>query len=336
MKPPHVLNRLRDAVFAAHARMEVKSLMYALIHRADGKTLECTPSIPTIARDAGMEEQTARKWLEALVACGAVTRRDRSDGARQMSPVWQVVEAELRSRLEGIPQPKRGGVRVSAADGGGKDPTGREDATGGKDHTTPVPNTPPGVGASLGQGWGQTPHTNTISEHDQRTRSLNPPACAGPGGGAAPSPTGSHPLFAPAADTRIRVGRSLVPPDLLALLSAGIAPDGRMIEGIRRVGNVSVQHHLLDKAIESTEVLLRKTRADLKYDGVKSSIIDELERYLPVRWGDDCRLSALAAPAPTPAPRSRDPGDAIAVLAARRRERDGPPIRTVLTPSTLE
>ena len=149
-----------------------------------------------------------------------------------------------------------------------------------------------------------------------------------------------HPLFAPPVDTRIRVGRSLVPPDLPALLSAGIAPDGRMIEGIFRVGNISVEHHLLDKAIESTEVLLRKTRADLKYDGVKSSIIDEIEKYLPIRWGPDCRLAALAAPAPPVVPRSRDPGgDAIAALAARRREREGPPappIRIINAPSSPE
>lgn len=152
-------------------------------------------------------------------------------------------------------------------------------------------------GAEAGQERGASRARDPLSGERERKREEEGGSRATPTAEpAAPPPRVVHPLFAPPADTRIRVGRSLVPPDLLALLSAGIAPDGRMIEGIRRVGNVSVQHHLLDKAIEDTESLLRKTRDDLKYDGVKSSIIAELERYLPIRWGGDCRLAALAPP----------------------------------------
>jgi len=134
---PHVKLRLRDAVFASSARMEVKSILYALIHRADAG-LTCTPSIPRIAKDAGMNEETAGDYLRLLVAAGVLSRRERWEGARQTSPEWRLHEADLQARLSAVPKPKRGGFHP--AKGGGKDAP-----TVGANIPLP-PNTDPGGG----------------------------------------------------------------------------------------------------------------------------------------------------------------------------------------------
>jgi len=263
----HVKNRLRDAVFASEARMETKSVMYALIMRADDQALSCWPSIPRIARDAGMEEKTARAHLQLLVAAGAISRRDRADASGQCTPEWTIHERDLLLHLDGIPRPKRGGARE------------------GVPKTVPVPDMVPGTkdGTTPGTKDGTTPVPKTAPESGQGIRSSESGHL-----GDAGEPG--------------RAGGVQLPPDLPALLSAGPGSDG-----CTRIGRVDVVARLLAVPVEDTRSLLAIPRASWWGDRGKcfvsgcAGLRDALERHLQARWG--LGLGHYAEPEQAPAPR---------------------------------
>jgi hypothetical protein len=160
--------RLRDAVHAADARMEIKAVLYTLIHHVDTVTLACFPSIPTIARGAGMDKDTASKALAVLVGSGAVLRRDRYDGRVQLSSEWTIVESGLRERMDAIQKPRhtrhlRGAPGVKS--GGTPESPGTP-----KSPPTPVGDFTPPLGGDFTPPWGEISGTNPVSE----SRHLNP------------------------------------------------------------------------------------------------------------------------------------------------------------------
>jgi hypothetical protein len=173
--------RLRNAVYHADARMEVKAILYALIHHVDTVTLACFPSIPTLARGAGMNKDTASKALAALVGSGAVLRRDRYDGKVQLSPVWIIVEPDLRERLEAIQKPRHNrelregpGVKFEGTPKSGGTP---------KSHPTPVGDFTPPLGGDFTPPWGEISGTNPVSE----SCPLNPVSESDQSGAPAPA-----------------------------------------------------------------------------------------------------------------------------------------------------
>lgn len=178
-EPVPVKGRLRDAVIEARgAPMEAKALLHVLIYHADTTTLTCWPSVPTIAREAGCNEDTARKWLGILAGANIIRRFTRTkDSGANDSPGWVIAEEHLKARLESIPRSTRGSIRP-----GRKDPTPSEtsDGPGRNDPTAPVGN--------IGPPPSDLSDTNTVSEPDQGTLSVNP--VSAPASGAAPIPTG--------------------------------------------------------------------------------------------------------------------------------------------------
>jgi len=179
--------RLRDAVHAADARMEIKAVLYALIHHVDTVTLACFPSIPTIAKGAGMDKDTASKALAVLVGSGAVLRRDRYDGKVQLSSEWTIVESGLRERMDAIQKPRhtrdlRGAPGVKS--GGTPESPGTP-----KSPPTPVGDFTPPLGGDFTPPWGEISGTNPVSE----SRHLNPVSESDQEGAPAPAVAPSAP-----------------------------------------------------------------------------------------------------------------------------------------------
>jgi len=111
-KPPRTSTQtdpaddLRRTVTASPARMEIKSLVMAILDASgpDG----ARRSIPQLAAAAGMNERTARKHLAALVEAGAVVREDDREFK---APMWRVRPDELAAKLGAFAKDGRGGNR---------------------------------------------------------------------------------------------------------------------------------------------------------------------------------------------------------------------------------
>lgn len=111
-KPPRTSTQtdpaddLRRTVTASPARMEIKSLVMAILDASgpDG----ARRSIPQLAAAAGMNERTARKHLAALVEAGAVVREDDREFK---APMWRVSPDDLAAKLGAFAKDGRGGNR---------------------------------------------------------------------------------------------------------------------------------------------------------------------------------------------------------------------------------
>lgn len=118
------------AVFDSGLRGPKQSVLWALKFfvawgTEDG---ECWPSVPTIARGAGVCEQTARTCLQELHACGIIERVEASGYADRDSNTYWLSLAELRRR-------------ANASDD--DDDTPPLSPRGGREPTPPPPHRPP-------------------------------------------------------------------------------------------------------------------------------------------------------------------------------------------------
>lgn len=111
-KPPRTsaqaepVDDLRRTVTASPARMEIKSLVMAILDASgpDG----ARRSIPQLAAAAGMHEKTARKHLADLVEANAVAREDDREFK---APMWRVSPDDLSAKLGAFAKDGRGGNR---------------------------------------------------------------------------------------------------------------------------------------------------------------------------------------------------------------------------------
>jgi len=250
--------RLRDVVHAADARMEIKAVLYALIHHVDTVTLACFPSIPTIARGAGMDKDTASKALAVLVGSGAVLRRDRYDGKVQLSSEWTIVESGLRERMDAIQKPRH--TRDLRGPPGLKSGGTPESPGTPKSPPAPVGDFTPPLGGDFTPPWGEISGTNPVSE----SRHLNPVSESDQEGAPAPAVAPSAPRKPDDAVALHAVYRGHRP-----RVAATPTPDSRkaLSRILAECGDLDTAATYLAWTFESQDEHARQLRGDAPWPG---------------------------------------------------------------------
>lgn len=93
-----------DAAKLSGLRGPIQAVLLCLVTfpRWNSENGECWPSVPTIARGAGVCEQTARTCLQELHACGIIERVEASGYADRDSNTYWLSLPALRRRAAGI------------------------------------------------------------------------------------------------------------------------------------------------------------------------------------------------------------------------------------------